>query len=366
MPQLLPPLDHAIVARMRARSAAAAADGRESVLPDWLAPLLGLPELPGDGSTTEIAGKRYLADGPVLRAEAVVSVGQAQTAETFNFKWHQLATFESDKAVQRSRAWLVERYGEVATASWWEEYERPPVLLDAGCGAALSSLALFGARLRSVRYIGADISEAVDVAVQRCAEQDVRGAFLQDDLAVLPLRPGSIDVVFSEGVLHHTDSTKDSLLRLAPLLHEGGRFLFYVYRQKGPIREFTDDYIRSQLQDLSPEAAWKAVEPLTRLGVALGELGAVIEVSEDIELLNIPAGRYDVQRLFYWHVAKAFHHPDLSFDELNHINYDWYAPANAHRQTPEEVRAWCAEAGLVIEHEHVEEAGITVIARRES
>jgi arsenite methyltransferase len=348
---------------MRARSAPP--DGRESVLPGWLAPLLGVPELPEDGSTTEIARKIYLADGPVLRAEAIVSADQAQTAETFGFKWHQLETFESDTAVQRSRDWLIERYGDVAAAAWWDDYEQPPVLLDAGCGAALSSLALFGSRLLSVRYVGADISHAVDVAVERCADHGVTGAFLQDDLTALPLRPGSVDVLFSEGVLHHTDSTRDSLLSLASLLAAGGRFLFYVYRRKGPIREFTDDYIRSQLQDLSPEAAWKAVEPLTRLGIALGELGAEIEVPEDVELLDIPAGRYDVQRLFYWHVAKAFHHPDLTFDELNHINYDWYAPANAHRQTPEEVRAWCAEAGLAIEREHVEEAGITVIARRE-
>lgn len=344
---------------------AASTDGRGAVLPNWLAPLLGIPELPETGSTTQIAGKRYLADGAVLRAEATVSAEQAQTAETFGFKWHQLETFESDKSVQRTRAWLIERYGDLATANWWDEYEQPPVLLDAGCGAALSALALFGSRLRSVRYIGADISRAVDVAVQRCAAQGVSGAFLQDDLGELPFRPGSIDVIFSEGVLHHTDSTRGALLHLVPLLRTGGRFLFYVYRRKGPIREFTDDHIRARLQDLNPEAAWKAVEPLTKLGMALGELGATIEVREDIEVLEIPAGRYDVQRLFYWHVAKAFHHPDLSFDELNHINYDWYAPANAYRQTPEEVRGWCAEAGLVIEHERVEEAGITVIARRE-
>jgi SAM-dependent methyltransferase len=338
---------------------------RESTIPSWLAPLLGIAELPENGSTIELDGKPYFADGPVLRAEAIVSAEQTQTANAFDFKWHQLGTFDGDTAVQRSRDWLLERYGDVAAAGWWDEYDQPPVLLDAGCGAALSSLALFGSRLRSVRFIGADISRAVDVAVERCAEQGMSGAFLQDDLAALPLRPGSVDVIFSEGVLHHTDSTRSSLLRLAPLLHTGGRFLFYVYRRKGPIREFSDDYIRALLQERTPEEAWKAVEPLTKLGIALGELGAEIEVPEDIELLDIPAGRYDVQRLFYWHVAKAFHHPDLTFEELNHINYDWYAPANAHRQTPEEVREWCAEAGLTIEHEHVEEAGITVIARRE-
>lgn len=338
---------------------------RGAGLPDWLAPLVGIPELPTNGSTVEIRGKRYRLDGSILRAETVVSDEQAQTAETFGFKWNQRGTFDSETAVGRSREWLLERYGDIADAAWWDEYGDRPVVLDAGCGAALSSLALFGSRLRTVRFLAADISRAVDVALQRCTDNGVTGAFFQDDLAALPFRPGSVDVIFSEGVLHHTDSTRDALHRLAALLAPGGRFLFYVYRKKGPIREFTDDYIRERLQEMRPEEAWSALEPLTKLGIALAELGSEVEVPADVDLLDIPAGRYDVQRLFYWHVAKAFHHPDLSFDELNHINYDWYAPANAHRQTPEQVRAWCAEAGLEIEREHVEDAGITVIARRE-
>jgi arsenite methyltransferase len=336
-----------------------------STLPDWLAPLLGLAELPEPGSPVEIRGKRYVLDGRILRAEAVGSAEQAQTADAFGFKWHQLHSFESAPALARTREWLLERYGDVAAAEWWDEYGDNPVLLDAGCGAAVSSLALFGERLQRVRFVAADISNAVDVAARRCAEHRVRAAFLQDDLTALPFQPGSIDVVFSEGVLHHTDSTQNAVHRISRLLAPGGRFLFYVYRKKGPIREFTDDYIRAQLLEKRPNDAWKAVEPLTKLGVALGELGVEVEVPEDVELLEIPAGRYDIQRLFYWHVAKAFHHPDLSFDELNHINYDWYAPTNAHRQTPEQVRAWCADAGLEIERERVEDAGITVVARRQ-
>lgn len=335
-----------------------------STVPAWLPELLGVDDLPDDDRPFEIDGKRYVLDGGILRAEALYSSRQTQTSETFGYKWQQVETFESEPALARVRAWLLQRYGDVPAAPWWTDYGDAPVVLDAGCGAAMSSLALFGSFLNEVRFVGADISEAVDVAASRCAERGVTGAFLQDDLAALPFAPGSIDVIFSEGVLHHTDSTRNALHRLARLLSPGGRFLFYVYNKKGPIREFTDDYIRARLQTMAPEEAWKAVEPLTKLGIALGDLGAEVEVPEDIDLLEIPAGRYDVQRLFYWHVAKAFHHPDLSFDEVNCINYDWYAPANAHRQTPEEVRAWCEEAGLEIEHEDVEEAGITVIARR--
>lgn len=68
--------------------------------------------------------------------------------------------------------------------------------------------------------------------------------------------------------------------------------------------------------------------------------------------------------IYYWHVAKIFYHPELTFEEMNHINYDWYAPANAYRQSPEEVRECCGECRLTIEREVVEEADVTIIARK--
>ena len=238
------------------------------------------------------------------------------------------------------------------------------MLLDAGCGAATSALALFGPVLERVRYLGVDVSAAVDVAADTFAERGLPGAFMQADLMDLPLAAESVDVIFSQGVLHHTDSTRAALLALAPLLKPGGRFLFYVYRRKGPVREFTDDHIRERIGEMSPEEAWQAIVPLTKLGRALGELEAVVDVPEAVDLLGIPAGPTDVQRLFYWHVAKAYYDPELTLDEMAHINFDWYAPRNAHRQSPEEVRAWCAEAGLAIEREEVQDAGITIVARR--
>ena len=104
--------------------------------------------------------------------------------------------------------------------------------------------------------------------------------------------------------------------------------------------------------------------PLSRLGRALGELNVTVDVPEAVELLGIPAGRIDLQRLFYYHVCKAFYRPEMTLDELNHINFDWFAPRNAHRQTPKQVLGWCSELGLAIERERVEPSGITVIARK--
>jgi arsenite methyltransferase len=210
-------------------------------------------------------------------------------------------------------------------------------------------------------WFGADISEAIDVARRRIGA--IHGTyFLQADLMRLPFRPGTFDTIFSEGVLHHTPSTEAALKALAPLLAAGGEFMFYVYRKKGPVREFTDDYVRGNLASLDPQQAWESLRPLTRLGQALSELNAEVDVPEDIPMLGITAGRYDVQRLIYWNFAKLFWNANFSFDENHHINFDWYHPRYAHRQTEEEVRRWCLEAGLTIDHFNTQDSGFTVRA----
>ena len=342
---------------------AASKSAPPGTIPAWFATLLGIAA-PPEGGTVAIRGQRFLMQGGILRARALASAAQAQTADAFGFKWHRRDTFERPEQLARMRDWLVQRYGEVTQEPWFADLGPAPLVLDAGCGGAMSGIELFKPVLGRVRYIGTDISAAVEVAAARFHERDLAAAFLQADLMALPLPPGSVDVILAEGVLHHTDSTEAALKALAPLLKAGGRFLLYVYRKKGPVREFTDDYIRDRLQQMTPEQAWEALKPLTRLGIALGELNAAIDVPEAIDLLGVPAGRIDVQRFFYWNVAKAFYRPDYTFDEMHHINFDWYAPKNAHRQSPEEVRRWCAEAGLAIEREVVEEAGISVIASK--
>ena len=330
---------------------------------DWLGNVLGAA-LPGEGASTVINGQTFVRREGILRHKGLVSSAQAQTATAFGYKWRRRDSYEGGQLVSAVNSWLRERYGDPTALLDRHSDGALPVLLDAGCGSALSALELFGEHLRRVRYLGVDISEAIDVARARFAERDIPGAFLQCDLMQIPLPPASVDLVFSEGVMHHTDSTEAALTSLARLVKPGGYFLFYVYRRKGPIREFTDDYIRERLAGMDPEAAWRVLLPLTKFGHMLDKLNIEIDVPKPIDLLEIPAGKINLQRFFYWHVFKAYSRPEMSLDEMNHVNFDWYAPRNAHRQSLEEVKAWCAAAGLAVERERVEEAGITIVARK--
>jgi arsenite methyltransferase len=290
---------------------------------------------------------------------------QEQTRQTFGFKWAQRHATESAAVQEMARNWLVERYldGKPERLAAWLKGDRK-IILDAGCGSGWSAIPFFGEHLKEHDYLGVDISDAAWVAKERFAELGYPGEFLQCSITELPIPDASVDMVFSEGVLHHTDNTEESVKLLSQKVKPNGKFLFYVYARKGPIREFTDDFIRRKIADMNDEEAWKTLKPLTALGIELGKLNIEVDVPEDIPLLEIPKGRINLQRFMYWHVFKAFFREDLSVEEMHAINFDWYRPANCHRHTPDEVKRYCAGAGLEIEHMNVQEAGITVVARK--
>ena len=121
---------------------------------------------------------------------------------------------------------------------------------------------LFGERLREHDFIGVDISNSVDVAKERFREKQIPGQFIQSDLNSVPLEDGSIDLIFSESVLHHTDSVEAAIFNLSKLLKKGGKFMFYVYIKKAPIREYTDDFIREYISEMDNAESWEALKPL--------------------------------------------------------------------------------------------------------
>jgi arsenite methyltransferase len=313
-------------------------------------------------------GRTYAIRDSIPRLVVNDDEAQTQTQGSFGFKWQQEHSYGSETQEKFWAQWISEKYGFGGLEGARQYYQNREAILDAGCGSGLSSYAWLQGMERPVdtelSWVGMDISAAIDVARKRMGH--VSGAhFVQGDVLHLPFAHESFDTIFSEGVLHHTPSTEKALKSLVPLLKAGGEILFYVYRKKGAIREFSDDYIRDAIADMPPEEAWEALRPLTRLGQTLAELQVEVEVPEDIPMLGIKAGRLDVQRFVYWNVAKMFWNHDLSFEENHHFNFDWYHPRYAHRQSAEEVRRWCEEAGLRIHHFVEEEPGFTVRAYKE-
>ena len=309
------------------------------------------------------SGRQYPVEAGIPRFVLTEDDGQLQTRDAFAYKWTRTDSYDSPSMRDSSTAWMLGRYGFESVEEWAGFFNRREKVLDAGCGSGFSSSLWLNSPhwTGEAMWIGADISRAIDVAAKRLAHVP-NTHFVQADVNELPLQDGSFDAIFSEGVLHHTPSTRKAFLSAARLLKDGGEFHFYVYRRKGAVREFTDDYVRERIADMSDEEAWESMRSLTRLAKALSDLDVEVEVEEDIPFLEIPKGRHDVQRLIYWNFAKLYWNEAMTFEENLHINFDWYRPKYAHRHTAEEIRQWCGEAELTIEWFSEEDSGLSARA----
>ena len=218
---------------------------------------------------------------------------------------------------------------------------------------------------REGEIFGVDLSEAVDAAYLNTRKYS-NIHILQADLMRLPFKRKAFDFIFGEGVLHHTPDTKKAFQTLLNFLSPEGEIAIYIYKKKGPIREFCDDYIRHFTTGLSYRDCWEFSKKMTKFGKGLSDLNIEFEIPEDIPILEIKAGKYNLQRFFYYHIFKCFWNDGFSFDENNLINFDWYHPAYAWRHTSDELKGWCVENDLDILWWFEEESGITFRCQKKS
>jgi 2-polyprenyl-3-methyl-5-hydroxy-6-metoxy-1,4-benzoquinol methylase len=108
---------------------------------------------------------------------------------------------------------------------------RGALVLDAGCGNGTLSAALAAT---GPEVVGLDYSESVAWA-EREKERFAGPAahrihYVQGDVQHPPFAVGTFDVVYCDGVLHHTPDTRASFEAISRLAKGGGRVFVWVYR----------------------------------------------------------------------------------------------------------------------------------------
>jgi arsenite methyltransferase len=314
-----------------------------------------------EGSLRSRNGREYPITRGIPRFVATSGdAGQEQTGESFGYKWRRQRTFDRAETQSWAREWLLERYGFAGVDELRRHFASAGRVLDAGCGSGYTAGLWMepGWSGGSAEWYGIDYSEAIDVARERVGGAE-NSHFIQADVNRLPFPEGTFGAAFAEGVLHHTPSTEQAFGALAAAVRPGGELLVYIYRRKGPIREFSDDFLRDELAPLAPDEALARLRPLTELARTLASVEGRVVVTEPIPALGIEAGEYSVQRFVYWHFLKAFWNDAFSFEANNLVNFDWYHPRYAHRHSEDELRAWCERLGLAVRRFDVQESGFT-------
>ena len=77
--------------------------------------------------------------------------------------------------------------------------------------------------------------------------------FVQGDLVNPPLADGTVDIIHSAGVLHHTPDTRQTFERLRRLLRTGGTFYIWLYKHEAGVTPLVNS-IRSVTTRIPPAA----------------------------------------------------------------------------------------------------------------
>lgn len=246
---------------------------------------------------------------------------QSRTKSAYGLQWNRFRIVrpEEDRATFRNRTGLAP--ADLAGTA----------VLDGGCGMGryLRVAAEGGPRL----LVGMDLSEAVRAA--RDLTADLPGvALVRGDLLRPPFAAGGFDHIYSVGVLDHTPDPRAAFLALAGLLRAGGRIVVWVYPKEKPGLERVISLHRA----VSKHLPLPVLVGLSRLMAPVGALKRRLMASRNRLVARLGV----VVNVLTIGVSM---HPDPEVRVCDTL--DWYAPKYLSRHTPDEVRGWFAEAGLV-------------------
>jgi ubiquinone/menaquinone biosynthesis C-methylase UbiE/uncharacterized protein YbaR (Trm112 family) len=284
-----------------------------------------------------------------------------QVKDVFSEKWLSkdiMGVADSSPYKIFMRQWMLKKYGWSTEAGFNDELRNRKMILDAGAGLGREVINMASASPNST-VVGIEFSDCATSAMKNISGLS-NACLIQGDILRMPFKSESFDFILSEGVLHHTPDTQEAFESCCKVLKTGGEFAFYVYRKKGPVREFTDDHLRKVMQEIQPLDKWRFAEQLTKLGKTLSEIRAEVEIQTDMPELGIKKTRTSVHMFVYQNFLKCFWNNELPFEENVIVNFDWFAPQHAHRHTEAEIRSWCEEKNIEIIWFHEEHSGYAV------
>lgn len=290
-------------------------------------------------------------------------MSDSETRDAFREKWSKnpnlifASTLDETSSIQK---WILERNGYANVSELRDFLKDKKRILDAGCGNGRVT-ALLAREAPKAEIWGVDFSSAEVAAKNLACYPNV--VIREKDLLAEVADLGTFDFIYSQEVLHHTADPRRAFGNLASLLRPGGEIAIYIYKLKAPVREFTDELLRQKMAGMTYEQSMAVSRAITEIGRQLEAIKQDITVAT-VEELGIQGGTYSVQRFVYHFFMKCFWNDENSFEDNAVINYDWYRPQIATRHTRDEVRGWLLENNLSIEHEFVDEYGITMRGRR--
>lgn len=212
---------------------------------------------------------------------------------------------------------------------------RGKLVAEFGCGPGRF---LDIVRRRGGVAVGIDMSVAVDAARANFAD-DPDVLIVQGDVLRPPFRPGSFDMGYSFGVLHHTPAPADGLRALARVVRPGGVVACSVYPNAGFYAAPSVALFRAGIGAVRRRFGAAAAQ-------TLGRWYAYFAAYFLHELLRLPRRVPVVRRLALYLTQYLLPYLPLPDGRWRVLDvFDGITPEFASTHTADEVRGWFERAG---------------------
>lgn len=292
-----------------------------------------------------------------------------QTAESFGEKWKHESTQiwgdpKTPEQLERMKVKFLAIFGVTNMKELDNIFQDGMKCLNAGCGPAWAER-LFNVNENVTRY-AVDISDSVEVAKDNLRDVD-NVIISREDILELPFENYFFDIIFSDGVIHHTGDAKGAFIELCRCLKPGGLIGIYIYRTKPFLRRIIDKNLRAVTTEMTFDECMNFSYHVAKLGKSLQKIKEKLVIDEDISLLDIPKGEYSLQKFIYDFIIKCYYNDIWGMDFSTAVNLDWYHPKNVSFHTLEEVLGWFRDNGInntkVIQPDGYEYSGYYVSGR---
>jgi len=153
-------------------------------------------------------------------------------ASSFGFEWNRFCRVQLDSANGTRQS----EHALLASTGWTAADYQGRVVLDAGVGSGRYAEV---AAAKGAEVVGVDLTGAVDAAFDNIGRRE--GIHLaQADIFALPFRPGTFDLAYSIGVLHHTPDTRAAFEKVVETVKPDGEMAVYLYARYGLGSHFSD------------------------------------------------------------------------------------------------------------------------------
>ncbi|PIR08919.1 hypothetical protein COV53_00470 [Candidatus Gottesmanbacteria bacterium CG11_big_fil_rev_8_21_14_0_20_37_11] len=253
-----------------------------------------------------------------------------QVSESFGYEWNLFISGKTERNSLFGRTTIDDLNYFLKSVGLNKNQIKDKLILDAGCGSGRLTKQL--AKLGAKKVYGVDIHSSINKVKENCRDiPNLR--IIQADIFNLPFKSNIFDVVWCNGVIHHTADPYLAFHKLVKIVKPGGKLYIWVYEKKFSPYKFVKDVFRfTHLDRLSYPLLFKVCQLFSIISVIFHSI---------YKIVTIPIYPfYNRSRYFLKTLRKR------SYEEFLMTWFDILSPKYDFRYSKKQIIKWFTENGF--------------------